>query len=119
MSANKLKYEFVPESYDVISYGEDGNKFYISLHGELGVYLPWSKLENPSSLIDNNVIIDFYLFRMIKSNLKKNESNNYLLPPRDIMSQKKFEKVANIQSNFCTESDSSTSLVKSIEGFKS
>ena len=28
-SANNLKYEFVPEGVDVITYGDTGDKFYI------------------------------------------------------------------------------------------
>ena len=39
MYENNLKYEFVPEGYDVISYGDIGDKFYITLHGELSVYV--------------------------------------------------------------------------------
>ena len=40
MSENKLKYEYVPANVNVISYGDVGEKFYITLHGTLSVFLP-------------------------------------------------------------------------------
>ena len=43
LSANKLKYGFVPKGRDVITFGDMGDKFYISLSGSVGVLIPVSK----------------------------------------------------------------------------
>ena len=37
---NKLKYQFVPEGDDVITYGDYGDKFYICLSGKVSVLIP-------------------------------------------------------------------------------
>jgi hypothetical protein len=37
---HNLKYEFVPPGFNVITYGEFGNLFYIILHGEVSILLP-------------------------------------------------------------------------------
>ena len=36
----KLKYEFLPKGKDVITYGDYGDKFYITLYGNVGVLIP-------------------------------------------------------------------------------
>jgi len=43
MFENKLKYEFVPNVANTITYRDIGEKFYITLHGILGVFVPISK----------------------------------------------------------------------------
>lgn len=39
----KLKYEFVPRGNDVITFGDYGDKFYITLYGNVGVLIPMAK----------------------------------------------------------------------------
>ena len=70
---NKLKYEFVPNGANVISYGDIGEKFYITLHGILGVYVPISKFQRKSdvSFEGNDLGIDPDLALFIKSKLGK------------------------------------------------
>ena len=43
---SKLKYEFVQKGKDVITFGDFGDKFYISLYGNVGVLIPMSKGKN-------------------------------------------------------------------------
>lgn len=51
--ANNLKYEFVPEGYDVVTHGDNGDKFYICLHGVLGVYVPINKNKTQANMFEN------------------------------------------------------------------
>ena len=59
MFENKLKYEFYPNGVNVITYGDIGEKFYITLHGTLSVFLPTSefkkKCENQWEFNEKNI----------------------------------------------------------------
>ena len=35
-----MKYQFVPEGWNIITYGDFGEEFYILLHGICGILLP-------------------------------------------------------------------------------
>ena len=73
MFENKLKYEFVPNGVNVIAYGDIGEKFYITLHGQLGVYIPISKFQRKSDVAFevNDLGIDPDLAIFIKNKLRK------------------------------------------------
>lgn len=48
----KLTYEFVPAGFDVITFGEFGDKFYITLHGNTGVLIPDNSKQQSLSSIE-------------------------------------------------------------------
>ena len=58
MYRNKLTWEFVPPGFDVITFGEFGDKFYITLSGNVGVLIPLPHQEHDENEDTEDAIIE-------------------------------------------------------------
>jgi hypothetical protein len=79
----------VPKGYDVVTYGDIGDKFYIILHGNVGVYIPMSNIKKQKPQNKNQ------LGPKIKK-LKRQESEGseeFELPTEKIMSKRRVGKI--------------------------
>ena len=108
----KLKYEFVPEGFDVISYGDMGDKFYITLHGSLGVYYPVKRLSEGN---DKELDIDPDIWTFIRKKLICQEKEKFELPTRRQLNRR---RLGQLLTDFKVDKESTSIIQKQIQLLK-
>ena len=108
----KLKYEYVPQGYDVISYGDQGDKFYITLSGTLGVYYPANKISNDHM---RSLGLDERMLSLLRMKLKRQEGEEFELPPNRILNRRRQGHIHRAEQK---NNNSMETLVKQVEALK-
>ena len=102
--ANKLKYEFVSKGNDVITFGDYGDKFYITLYGNVGVLIPLPKPKVEQKETKPPLVKQKTLIRR-KTIVKKDDIISLPKPPQPQVEEKQEVKEEDKESEKSEDTD--------------